>query len=57
MEGDSVPPPSDMEVGNVAPEAMPVKSLVDYSDSTSADVHHQDQEHYGGARQDDMDQV
>merc|ERR1712223_1984422 len=56
MEGDSVPPPSDMEVGNVAPEAMPVKSLVDYSDSTSTDVHHQDQEHYGGARQDDMDQ-
>jgi len=56
MEGDSVPPPSDMEVGNIAPEAMPVKSLVDYSDSTSADVHHQDQDHYGGARQDDMDQ-
>merc|ERR1712014_201510 len=33
-----------MEVGNVAPESMPVKSMVDYSDSTSADVHHQDQE-------------
>jgi len=56
MEGDSVPPPSDMEVGNVAPEAMPVKSMVDYSDTTSADVHHQDQDHYGRANQDDMDQ-
>merc|ERR1711874_859975 len=51
-----VPPPSDMEVGNVAPEAMPVKSMVDYSDTTSADVHHQDQDHYGRANQDDMDQ-
>merc|ERR1712227_538321 len=47
--------PSDMEVGNVAPESMPVKSMVDYSDSTSADVHHQDQEHHGGERQDEMD--
>jgi len=60
MEGDSYPPPSEMEVGNVAPEAMPVKSLVgDYSDSTSADVHHQDHQdqdqHHGGDRQDDMD--
>merc|ERR1712027_258824 len=55
MEGDSYPPPSDMEVGNVAPESMPVKSMVDYSDSTSADVHHQDQEHHGGERQDEMD--
>merc|ERR1712079_970282 len=55
MEGDSYPPPSDMEVGNVAPESMPVKSMVDYSDSNSADVHHQDQEHHGGERQDEMD--
>merc|ERR1711971_517090 len=61
MEGDSYPPPSEMEVGNVAPEAMPVKSLVgDYSDSTSADVsHHQDHQdqnqHHGGDRQDEMD--
>ena len=55
MEGDSYPPPSDMEVGNVAPESMPVKSMEDYSDSTSADVHHQDQEHHGGERQDEMD--
>ena len=55
MEGDSYPPPSDMEVGNVAPESMPVKSMVDYSDSNSADVHHQDEEHHGGERQDEMD--
>ena len=53
MEGDSYPPPSEMEVGNVAHESMPVKSMVDYSDSTSADVHHQ--EHHGGERQDEMD--
>merc|ERR1712241_445457 len=55
MEGDSYPPPSEMEVGNVAPETMPVKSMVDYSDSNSADVRHQDQDHHGGQRQDEMD--
>ena len=49
MEGESVPPPSEMEVGNVAQEAVPVKSLVDYS----ADVPDHDHEN----RQDDMDQV
>ena len=47
MEGESVPPPSEMEVGNLAQDAVPVKSLVDYS----ADVQHHEN------RQDDMDQV
>jgi len=47
MEGESVPPPSEMEVGNLAQDAVPVKSLVDYS----ADVQHHEN------RQDDMDQA
>jgi len=41
MEGDSIPPHSEMEAGNMNPEAVPVKSLVGYSDE-GPDGHHQD---------------
>lgn len=41
MEGESIPPHSEMEAGNMNPEAVPVKSMVGYSDE-GPDGHHQD---------------
>ena len=49
MEGESIPPHSEMEAGNMNPEAVPVKSMVGYSDE-GPDGHHQDD-------QAEMDQV
>ena len=49
MEGESIPPHSEMEAGNMNPEAVPVKSLVGYGDE-GPDGHHQD-------GQNEMDQV
>merc|ERR1711971_742178 len=40
MEGESIPPHSEMEAGNMNPEAVPVKSMVGYSDE-GPDGHHQ----------------
>jgi len=40
MEGESIPPHSEMEAGNMNPEAVPVKSLVGYGDE-GPDGHHQ----------------
>lgn len=49
MEGESIPPHSEMEAGNMNPEAVPVKSLVGYGDE-GPDGHHQND-------QAEMDQV